>query len=91
MSRLPAALADQIDGILLNVLNSIGGQKASALSDDLSIAGAGLDSLAFSQLILNIEDVFGDLDESLVDKIIGSESIGDIRSALIHSLARKNG
>lgn len=57
----------EIDQLILSVVNSVTSHHFDAIPEAMTVQSLGLDSLAFSQLILDFETRFGDMSEKSID------------------------
>lgn len=72
----------EIDQLMLSVVNSVTSHHFDAIPEAMTVQSLGLDSLAFSQLILEFETRFGEMSEKSIDQIVIARTVGEIRRVL---------
>lgn len=73
---------EKLDRLILSVVNSVTAHRYDELPQTMTVEALGLDSLAFSQLILEFESEFGEMSERAIDEIVTARNVGEIMRIL---------
>lgn len=72
----------RLDSLILQVLKAVTPHRQATLPLDMSVASLGLDSLAFSQLVVGFEELFCELSDDALDRLMIANTLGDVRQIL---------
>ncbi len=75
----------QIANIVAEAIKGVSDVPFEEIPNDISIDELGLDSLSFSQMILDFETDFNDLSESAMDELMAAQTLGSLIDILVVS------